>query len=75
MVAKMEDALQTLFGTSLLSTTAEDQESDRLATIGVIISFYSFISESCFCSNLAILLINMIYFAGTLSLEAAHSSS
>ena len=35
VIAKMESALQTRFGTSLLSTTSEDQESDRLATIGV----------------------------------------
>ena len=34
MIAKMQAALETRFGTSLLSTTDGDKESDRLATIG-----------------------------------------
>ena len=37
VIAKMQAALETRFGTSLLSTTDGDRESDRLATIGVTI--------------------------------------
>ena len=68
VVAKMEAALQTRFGTSLLSTTDDDQESDRLATIGVIISFYLFICKSChlYVPNFTTLLLN------TISLQALY---
>ena len=45
VIAKMQAALETRFGTSLLSTTDEDRESDRLATIGVINSFHNSISS------------------------------
>ena len=38
VIAKMQAALETRFGTSLLSTTDGDKESDRLATIGVTTS-------------------------------------
>ena len=35
VIAKMQSVLETRFGTTLLSTTDDDRESDRLATIGV----------------------------------------
>ena len=75
VVAKMEAALQTRFGTSLLSTTDDDQESDRLATIGVIISSYLFISRSYHLCVLKFgnFTIKHNLFVGTLSLEAGHS--
>ena len=61
VVAKMEAALQTRFGTSLLSTTDDDQESDRLATIGVIIfSSFSLAKVVILFPNFTTLLLNTI---------------
>ena len=39
VIAKMQSVLETRFGTTLLSTTDDDRESDRLATIGVSTTF------------------------------------
>ena len=48
VIAKMQSVLETRFGTTLLSTTDDDRESDRLATIGVSTVFLIKFSKKFF---------------------------